>query len=1194
MILYRTIVLIFVLVNLGVANELMVLEPTVPGIPSRTILLPGKQDKWNYVIQYNLEEPYYYIPRSVGDTICVWFQSPVKCTLIAITRIWYFGPYWELKGSSYEAFASEVTTGITLDSFNVYEMPGPSPIGAFLEGPTPMIAPYDDYVWDTLWVTSKPDVGTKPFLGGYIVGVYNQATLSDDGSVPTYHSLQYRTEPPDDAQPGWYTHYVNFMIRALVKVWENTPPDIIYFDRLSDVYTPMSREVTAHIRDQVGVPLDSIGVEAATLFYNVNGGNFNPLDMELISGDSTNGVWSATIPATHLGDIICYYVTATDYQGASDTSETYCYTIVARPPSEQMFQRVANVWSWLSNYGTYRLYEWPGGTGVSYLFSGDLWIGTIIDNDTLVISTHDGFCEWYPSWGSSWVTGTGTSQWDIVCEYDDWYRSAKPLGVKVAQKALAWSLENYNNFIPYEYKITYVADSSFHHSDTLRDVFISWVFAGARHIEDLPSYDGWVNSEWATAYRPYSHSTGPYPYDEITLYADGTIDSIPDGILDQFTVFGDEPSENTLYGDTLYLWRNISYIYDGDDPNSLENDEGKFGIAPGYIGGTVLYAPPSPNDSVWIDEYGDTCRMIRPMSHQWFNLSEIARNDATKYLLMVGKHSLSQGHRFMPHPFDWGIDKFYFWFMHTYGPYDIADGDTLEFVFVGVMGFGLNGGYPWDQGIEQGIFEEGRWYAGLRHNADQALKLYYMGSEHSDPLHPSSPSKDIHWRYKNAPPEIIYVDKLIDSYITRNREVKAHITDLIGDPWNLMGVKAALLFYSVNSENFNSVDMVLISGDSTDGVWSAAIPGVNPGDTVRYYVVAIDHQNASNASQTYRYIVRRGTMGNILFYNDDYYGIIYDPIDVVYGDYVDYWNGEWGIPDSSVINFYDGKRGQNIIIWNSEDGGAFVEDTALIAHFLDNGGKLLISGQNFLYGITGTFGYWMAHPGGFIREYLHAIIGYDDAYNDSTVNFVGVSGDTISGCFTEGITVYPYCQNGPGYCRAGRIDWPAPGTTPIFRYSPQGHISGYRYEDPDKHYKIVFLYWPFNYITKLDNPRVADTLAQNTLIAKILNWFGATPSVAIKEGASTDFFLGQSNPNPTTHSITITYSIPKNEHVVLKIYNITGSLVKTLVNKRVNAGTYTTEWDTKNELGSKCASGIYFYQLKVGSLISTKKMIIVR
>ncbi|KPL03333.1 MAG: hypothetical protein AMJ73_07435, partial [candidate division Zixibacteria bacterium SM1_73] len=65
-------------------------------------------------------------------------------------------------------------------------------------------------------------------------------------------------------------------------------------------------------------------------------------------------------------------------------------------------------------------------------------------------------------------------------------------------------------------------------------------------------------------------------------------------------------------------------------------------------------------------------------------------------------------------------------------------------------------------------------------------------------------------------------------------------------------------------------------------------------------------------------------------------------------------------------------------------------------------------------------------------------------------------------------------------------------------------------------------------------------------------------------------------------------------HVTLKIYNILGKVLRTLVDEKLSAGTYEILWDGKNERQEEVASGVYFYKLKAGNLEQTKKMILIR
>jgi minor extracellular serine protease Vpr len=90
------------------------------------------------------------------------------------------------------------------------------------------------------------------------------------------------------------------------------------------------------------------------------------------------------------------------------------------------------------------------------------------------------------------------------------------------------------------------------------------------------------------------------------------------------------------------------------------------------------------------------------------------------------------------------------------------------------------------------------------------------------------------------------------------------------------------------------------------------------------------------------------------------------------------------------------------------------------------------------------------------------------------------------------------------------------------------------------------------------------------------------------------FVLKQNYPNPFNPSTNIEYSLATVNQVALKIYNVTGQQIKTLVNKTQKAGTYTIQWDGTNDTGQYVASGIYYIKLKASQFVQTRKMVLMR
>jgi len=110
---------------------------------------------------------------------------------------------------------------------------------------------------------------------------------------------------------------------------------------------------------------------------------------------------------------------------------------------------------------------------------------------------------------------------------------------------------------------------------------------------------------------------------------------------------------------------------------------------------------------------------------------------------------------------------------------------------------------------------------------------------------------------------------------------------------------------------------------------------------------------------------------------------------------------------------------------------------------------------------------------------------------------------------------------------------------------------------------------------------IDDTLS---LINKLTGIGNDQGSVIPKE-----FRLEQNYPNPFNPSTTIRYQIPINSHVSLKVYDVLGNEVATLVDEYREAGRYEVEFNAKG-----LASGVYFYKLQAGIFVETKKMLLVK
>jgi len=115
-------------------------------------------------------------------------------------------------------------------------------------------------------------------------------------------------------------------------------------------------------------------------------------------------------------------------------------------------------------------------------------------------------------------------------------------------------------------------------------------------------------------------------------------------------------------------------------------------------------------------------------------------------------------------------------------------------------------------------------------------------------------------------------------------------------------------------------------------------------------------------------------------------------------------------------------------------------------------------------------------------------------------------------------------------------------------------------------------------------------------LQKVLAFLGNTtdPPVAVNPGGYRNT-LAQNRPNPFNPTTTIEYTVREQGLVNLRIYNVAGQLIRTLVNDLKTPGeVHTATWDGRNNAGQSVSSGVYFYKLVSGNFVQTKKMVLLK
>ena len=94
------------------------------------------------------------------------------------------------------------------------------------------------------------------------------------------------------------------------------------------------------------------------------------------------------------------------------------------------------------------------------------------------------------------------------------------------------------------------------------------------------------------------------------------------------------------------------------------------------------------------------------------------------------------------------------------------------------------------------------------------------------------------------------------------------------------------------------------------------------------------------------------------------------------------------------------------------------------------------------------------------------------------------------------------------------------------------------------------------------------------------------------QGIINVFILAQNEPNPFSHETTIRYNLSQASPVTLKIFDITGRTVVTLVNETKAPGYNSARWNGKDSQGRFVVNGIYFYRIQAGDFTAAKMMVL--
>ncbi len=426
------------------------------------------------------------------------------------------------------------------------------------------------------------------------------------------------------------------------------------------------------------------------------------------------------------------------------------------------------------------------------------------------------------------------------------------------------------------------------------------------------------------------------------------------------------------------------------------------------------------------------------------------------------------------------------------------------------------------------------------------------------------------------------------------------------------------IYYSnLNSDNWNLVaDETTLNSETTEISFGNTNEFIEPteSNSLKFYLTAIDSLGIESAkSDTYSAVNNETNAPKLLIVDGfDRYGgkgSWKNPnhtFNTIYSQSVQEVSQSFNISSVSnevVINEEIELTDFNMVIWflgdESKEDNTFINiEQYKLALYLESGGKLLVSGEDIGQDLDISHSYSEFTDTLFFHKYLKANLIHDGL--DILFEVNGAENTNFEGMNIQFGQTYPV--DAPDDIE------PINGAEALLNYTYErdgtyrkGGI-GYKgtFGESAKQGALVYLSFPFE--------TIGDEDSRNELMRQIQLYLGFD-FVDVKnqdeQNIITEFKLEQNYPNPFNPVTTIRYSVPQKtknrkatvfspniageNKITIKVYDVLGREIKTLVNKEQISGNYQIEFDATN-----LTSGVYYYQLRTKNFVQTKKMILIK
>jgi hypothetical protein len=315
--------------------------------------------------------------------------------------------------------------------------------------------------------------------------------------------------------------------------------------------------------------------------------------------------------------------------------------------------------------------------------------------------------------------------------------------------------------------------------------------------------------------------------------------------------------------------------------------------------------------------------------------------------------------------------------------------------------------------------------------------------------------------------------------------------------------------------------------------------------------------------------------------------------------------------------------GYNIIIWDAGDldvstigdgsgNGDKANDCALLSNWLDQSGNdvgLIIAGDDIAFDLKENLNSTDALM---LMSTWCGVDYVEDSYFEATGGRVagGIISPLITGASTgifyhdgtpDELVAFGGCPIINGFDVLASTNY---GVDALMYpdYDGEQYVAGIQSEQENSGLATARTVWlGFSWQEVRDDPPNSPPeppIDRNELFHNMYLWmqgipWGMTDTDPLTPKAAMNR-LDQNCPNPFNPATTIKFEIAKKGHVSLKIYNVAGQLVKTLINDVMDAGPHSKDWTGTNNVGVKVASGVYFYSIEADGFKSTRKMVLLR